>query len=99
MVGVFPMTQAVRRQLLLFCLIGLTFAAPILWQFFRPAGALLDISGHQYGRDFLNVWAGPRIAAQAGITALFDYETYYRALEPLYGAPVPFHNWSYPPHL
>lgn len=93
------MTPAVRRQLLLFCLVGLAFAAPVLWQFFRPEDALLDVTGHQYGRDFLNVWAGPRIAAQSGIMALFDYEAYYRALERLYGAAVPFHNWSYPPHL
>jgi hypothetical protein len=99
MAGPFPMTQAVRRQLLLLCVIGMAFAAPILWQFFRPGDALLDISGHQYGRDFLNMWAGPRIAAQSGIMALFDYEAYYKALQSLYGAPVPFHNWGYPPHL
>jgi hypothetical protein len=93
------MTRAVRRQLAVFCLVGLAFAAPVLWQFFRPGDALLDITGHPYGRDFLNLWAGPRIAARDGIMALYDYKAYYAALESVYGAAVPFHNWSYPPHL
>ena len=93
------MSEAVRRQLLFFTLIGLTISALVLWDNFRPGDLAVDITGHQYGRDFLNVWAGPRIVAQSGIMALFDYEAYYKALEGLYGAPVPFHNWSYPPHL
>ncbi len=59
--------------------------------------AFLDAQGHFYGHDFMNVWAAPSIA-RADIAALFDIETYNQRVFERYGAVMPYHNWSYPPH-
>jgi hypothetical protein len=91
------MTEAVRRQLLFFTLIGLMISAIIVWDNFRPGDLAVDTTGQQYGRDFINVWAAPQIAALKGIAAVFDIHAYNDLLGPLYGARIPTHYWSYPP--
>ncbi len=93
------MTQAVRRQLLYFTLFGLMISALVTWDNFRPGDLAVDTTGQQYGRDFVNVWAAPQIAALKGIGAVFDIHAYNDLLEPLYGAHIPTHYWSYPPTL
>ena len=72
---------------------------PTLWTFYRPGTAQVDISGYPYGCDFLNNWAGPRIAFAGHVRELFDLSAYYRLLQATYGHWVPMYNWSYPPSL
>ncbi|MFM9889196.1 MAG: glycosyltransferase family 87 protein [Rickettsiales bacterium] len=50
------------------------------------------------GLDFLNYWAGPRIAAR-DIQALFVTDAYQAALHRLYDGQFAVLNWSYPLHL
>jgi hypothetical protein len=70
---------------------------PLLVRFYWPAGGGLDVTGHQIGRDFINAWAGPRLAFSGRLATLFDLDGYAQAIGVLFGASLPFHNWSYPP--
>jgi hypothetical protein len=70
---------------------------PLLVRFYWPAGGGLDVTGHQIGRDFINAWAAPRLAFSGRLATLFDLDGYAEAIGTLFGAPLPFHNWSYPP--
>lgn len=47
------------------------------------------------GADFVNVWAGPRIAAH-DLSALFDESRYMQAMAPLFDRPLSARSWSYP---
>jgi hypothetical protein len=93
------MTADIRRHLFLCTLAGLAIAAPLALQYFWPSDALHDVSTFPYGRDFINVWGGAHIAFQRDVMTLFDYKTYYTTLQDLFGSELPFHAWSYPPHL
>ena len=55
------------------------------------------MTGQQIGRDFINVWAAPRLAFSGQAGTLFDLQGYHAAIGSLFGKPLPFHNWSYPP--
>jgi hypothetical protein len=72
------------------------FALPFT-RFYAPAGGGLDVTGHPIGRDFINVWAGPRLAFGGNLATLFDLGAYAEAIGVLFGTPLPFHNWGYPP--
>ena len=84
---------------LLIAALSLASFGPTLWTYYRPSYALSDICGFPYGRDFLNTWAGPRIAFAGHVRELFDLSAYYRLLQAEYGRWVPVYNWSYPPSL
>ena len=81
---------------LLYPAFSLALTVPFLWLYYRPAGHALDVTGHQIGRDFINVWAGPQLAFSGRLDTLFDLQAYHAALGTLFGQPVPFHNWGYP---
>jgi hypothetical protein len=69
---------------------------PVLYVFYWPAGQGLDITGHQIGRDFINLWVGPQLAFGGGLSTLFDLGAYDKAVGALFGQPLPFYNWGYP---
>ena len=71
----------------------------ITWQYYWPAGGGLDVSGHQIGRDFINIWAGPQLAFSGRGQLLFDFEAYHVAIGELFGQPLPFHNWGAAPFM
>jgi hypothetical protein len=77
-------------------LIGLCVAAPVYWEFYRPAGGMLDVVGYPIGRDFINVWAAPQIVDRFGAVTLSDFAAYHQALSEVFGIPTHFHAWSYP---
>ncbi|MGE0767388.1 MAG: glycosyltransferase family 87 protein [Hyphomicrobiaceae bacterium] len=85
------------RLVALLCLGSLCLFAPIAKAVYWPAGGGLDVTGHQIGRDFINFWAAPQIAFGATPGSLFDLSQYNREIRALFGAPIPFHMWSYPP--
>jgi hypothetical protein len=86
------------KEPILLCLgLGLVSAVTVIWKFYWPAANGLDVTGHQIGRDFINNWAGPRLAFSRGTEILFDHSAYHAAIGTLFGAPLPFHNWGYPP--
>jgi uncharacterized membrane protein YiaA len=63
---------------------------------YRPASLSLDVIGYPLGRDFINVWAGARLAFSGQLATLFDFARYETAIGELFGEPLPFTNWSYP---
>ncbi|WP_162596069.1 glycosyltransferase family 87 protein [Methylobacterium sp. 17Sr1-1] len=95
-----PLEHA-RRNLILpstmLMFLGVLSALPILVRYYRPAGGGLDVTGHPIGRDFINAWAGGRLALSGQSDILFDFGAYHAAIGALFGTPLPFHNWSYPP--
>jgi hypothetical protein len=76
----------------------LLVVSPLLVRFYWPAGNGLDVTGHPIGRDFINAWAAPRLAFSGRLATLFDLDGYADAIGVLFGTPLPFHNWSYPPY-
>lgn len=50
------------------------------------------------GRDFLNIWVGPQLAASGEMATLFDPQAYWEAIRTLLDNPdIAQHTWSYPP--
>lgn len=84
----------VRRST--YALISVLLTLPIVWHFYWPVGHGLDVTGHQIGRDFIGVWAGPQLAFSGAMQTLFDLPGYHAAIGKLFGQPLPFHNWGYP---
>lgn len=67
-----------------------------IWQrfpaeIFTPGNALVV-------RDYLNLWAGGRLAAAGRLDAVFDPHAYQAWLEGVFGPAIDLHTWSYPPH-
>jgi hypothetical protein len=81
---------------LAFLIIPVLLLCPWVVQFYWPAGGGLDVTGHQIGRDFINVWSGPQLAFGGKLFTLFDLKAYHAAIGTLFGQPLPFHNWGYP---
>lgn len=81
------------------CLGSLLLALPWLLWVYWPAGNGLDVTGNPIGRDFINVWAAPQLAFSGRVAQLFDLPAYHAAIGNLFGKPLPFHNWSYPPFV
>jgi hypothetical protein len=90
------MPPTLQRQLLWYSLIGIILLAPFYFNFYRPAGGLLDIIGYSIGRDFINVWTAPQIVDRFSVMTLSDLTGYHRAQSEVFGVPMRFHNWSYP---
>jgi len=83
-----------RRSL--YPVLSLLMIAPIIFIVYWPAAHGLDVTGHPIGRDFINVWSGPRLAFGGRLMTLFDLSGYHTAIGELFGHKLPFHNWGYP---
>jgi hypothetical protein len=88
---------AFRQPRIIWPILSLLFFAPWARAFYWPAGAGLDVTGYQIGRDFINIWAGPQLAFDGRLATLFDLGAYHQAIGQLFGHSIPFHNWGYPP--
>jgi len=84
-------------SLLVHLALPVVLLCPLVLEFYWPAAGGLDVTGHQIGRDFINVWAGPQLAFGGQLATLFDLHAYHAAIGVLFGQPLPFHNWGYPP--
>ncbi len=76
-------------------ILSVVLFAPVL-TIYWPASHGLDVTDHQIGRDFINAWSGPQLAFSGRLSVLFDFDAYHAAISALFGAPLPFHSWSYP---
>jgi hypothetical protein len=87
-----------RRFVLLLSLLGFALTY-LLWNVISAGIAYDAVTGIRItnGQDFLNYWAGPRIAAHA-IPTLFDGAAYEAALHRLYPHEFAQLRWSYPLH-
>ncbi|WP_374310740.1 glycosyltransferase family 87 protein [Dongia sp.] len=59
----------------------------------------LGFRDHVIGLDFVNTWLGARLTLAGDVGALFDFGAYNKLLQGFFGADLPGHIWSYPPHL
>lgn len=84
------------RRRKLYTAVSLVLFAPLLISTYWPGSLSLDIHGYPIGRDFINVWAGPRLAFSGQLATLFDFPRYETAIGELFGQPLPFHSWVYP---
>jgi hypothetical protein len=84
------------RRRRFYAALSLPLIAPLLIFIYRPVGDGLDAIGYPIGRDFINVWCGPRLAFAGELATLFDFARYETAIGVLFGHPLPFTNWSYP---
>ncbi|MFH6781750.1 MULTISPECIES: glycosyltransferase family 87 protein [Methylobacterium] len=92
-----PLRRRPTDPAVILALLGLLSTLPLVVRFYRPAGGGLDVTGYPIGRDFINNWVGPQLAASGRLATLFDLDAYQAAIGTAFGAPLPFHNWSYPP--
>src|SRR3954463_6190588 len=69
---------------------------PILVTNYWPDGNGVDVVGYPIGRDFINVWVGPRLAFGDQLWKLFNLQAYHAAIGTEFGQPLPWHNWGYP---
>jgi hypothetical protein len=87
----------IRQARILWPILSLLFFEPWFRVLYWPAGGGLDVRGYQIGGDFINMWAGPQLAFDGRLATLFDLDAYHQAIGELFGHPIPFHNWGYPP--
>jgi hypothetical protein len=91
------MTGIRQPRILWPILSSLLLFVPWIRAAYWPAGDGLEVTGYQIGHDFINVWAGPQLAFDGRLATLFDLDGYHQAIGELFGHPIPFHNWGYPP--
>jgi len=81
---------------ILFPILSVLVCVRLLAAAYWPAEGGLDVARHQIGRDFINAWAGPRLAFDGRLALLFDFDAYPAAISALFGTALPWHAWSYP---
>jgi len=67
--------------------------------YFRSGHFPYDGLNYVVGWDFVNSWMGGRAALHGGLQTYFEVHRYNAQIHRLFAANVPFHNWSYPPHI
>jgi alpha-1,2-mannosyltransferase len=71
--------------------------AAVLW--IALADGLIDRNGKPLGTDFSNVYAAGTLAHAGKADAAYDWETEQAAETTIFGRPVPFYGWHYPPQF
>jgi hypothetical protein len=67
--------------------------------YFRTGHFPYDGLNYIVGWDFVNSWMGGRAALHGNLQDYFEVHRYNAQIHHLFAANVPFHNWSYPPHI
>ena len=77
---------------------GVVFA---VFEFFYLRSGRLPYDGLNYvvGWDFVNSWMGGRAALHGDLQSYFEVHRYNAQIHHLFAPNLPFHNWSYPPHI
>ena len=73
--------------------------AAFLAVYFASATPPLDVTHHAIGRDFINLWTAGGLLAQGHVRNIFDPSIYHVLQDALFDLELPYHNWSYPPHM
>lgn len=89
----------VLRVMWIWSFIGVVSFAQIFWDVYRPVRGGVDSKGYIFGRDFVNVWMGGRLALQGQLSHLFGKADYMTELRAVFGPDYTDHNFSYPPHI
>jgi alpha-1,2-mannosyltransferase len=77
---------------------GVLFA---VFEFFYLRSGHFPYDGLNYvvGWDFVNSWMGGRAALHGDLQTYFEVHRYNAQIHRLFAPDLPFHNWSYPPHI
>jgi hypothetical protein len=67
--------------------------------YFRTGQFPYDGLHYVIGWDFVNSWMGGKAALAGNPAIYFDHDHYNLLLRQAFGADLPDHNWSYPPHV
>lgn len=82
----------------LWALLALVSCVPIIFDFTRAHGLVMP-QDNLIGRDFLNAWAGGRLAFEGQVRDIYLPARYLAQLQGLLGFRTDFHAFSYPPTL
>jgi hypothetical protein len=91
-----PGSSRVFDPRILLVLLSALLFVPVLALFYWPTMNGVDVIGYPIGRDFINIWVGPRLAFGNQLWALFDLKAYNAGIGVEFGRPLPTHGWSYP---
>jgi hypothetical protein len=87
------------RVPVLFLALCLAPGAVYGWLIWRGIGDdLFGVANALVVRDYLNLWAGGRLAAEGRVATVFAPGDYYAWLRTVFGDRLDLHTWSYPPH-
>lgn len=84
-------------------LVGALFALPpgliLVANSFWPDDALFQPNGFYLGSDFVNYWAGGRLALQGRLDVIYDLARYNVVLKEWFHPELLLMTFSYPPHM
>jgi hypothetical protein len=83
--------------LLVLALLPSVISAWVFWH--RYPDELFGPNHQLVVRDYLNLWAGGRLAAAGRTDIIFDPYAYPAWLWSIFGPHLDLHSWGYPPHL
>jgi hypothetical protein len=89
-----------HRRLPVFLVLCLVPGLMLGWRFWQMYPGDLFAPNHQLVvRDYLNMWAGGRLAADGRLDVIFDPDAYAAWLRSIFGSRLDQHSWGYPPHF
>ena len=92
------MRGIILKTLLLGSLFALPSGAMLVANSFWPNADLLQPNDFYLGSDFVNYWAGGRLALQGRLDVLYDFARYNALLHEWFSSQLRLMNFSYPPH-
>lgn len=93
------MFRSAHSPLAIGTLLGLVPTLALAYALFWPVADGLDAYGYPVIRDFINFWAGGRLALSGRVAEIYDLEAYEAAVQGLFAPMQRFMNFSYPPHI
>jgi hypothetical protein len=89
-----------HRRLPLYLILCLVPGLLVGWRFWQSYPGDLFAPNHQLVvRDYLNIWAGGRLATDGRLDLIFDPRAYADWLTSIFGHRLDLHVWGYPPHF
>jgi hypothetical protein len=93
------MPRPTLSMLRLASLLGLVPTLALAYLLFWPTANGLDQYGFPVFRDFINFWAGGRLALTGRVTEIYNLDAYEAAVQAFFAPMQRFMNFSYPPHI
>ncbi len=88
----------IARQLLIFSLIAIAILVLIVVKRIDPSSTSPNYS-LVIVTDFVNDWNAGHMIRDGKVADIFNTKAYSDYMDTLWGEPVEWHTWSYPPHL
>jgi hypothetical protein len=92
------MPRSTLSTLTVASLLGLVPSLALAYALFWPGADGLDPYGYPVARDFINFWAGGRLALSGRVAEIYHLDAYEAAVHGFFAPMQRFMNFSYPPH-